>query len=128
MYKRQSVSGKIDKRQEIAKPVATDAEANGDGLNRAKARESEDSSFSYALDYRNDSSSWVDEFTVEDNLDAAENGMAELTGITTGRAHGDYDGKLNVWYRTNLDREDDAEEKNANATLTDCLLYTSRCV
>lgn len=114
-----SVSGKIDKRQEIAKPVAPDAEANGDGLNRAKARESEDGSFSYALDYRNDSSSWVDEFTVEDNLDAAENGMAELTGITTGRSHGDYDGKLNVWYRTNLNREDDAEEKNANATLTD---------
>ncbi len=61
----------------------------------------------------------MDEFTVEDNLDAAKNGMAELTGITTGRAHGDYDGKLNVWYRTNLDREDDAEEKNANATLAD---------
>lgn len=113
------VSGNIDKRQEIAKPIAPHTKADGDGLNRADARDSEDGSFSYSLDYRNNSSTWVDEFTVEDSLDAAESGMAELTGITTGQTKGDYDGKLNVWYRTNLAHTDDAGEMGASATLED---------
>ncbi len=113
------VAGDIDKRQEIAKPMAPHAKADGDGLNRADARDSEDGSFSYSIDYRNNSSTWVDEFTVEDSLDAAASGMAELTGITTGQAEGDYDGKLNVWYRTNLDHEGGAGEAVANATLAD---------
>ncbi len=113
------VAAAIDKRQEIAKPIAPHTRADGDGLNRAGAHDSDDGSFSYSLDYRNNSSTWVDEFTVEDSLDATASGVAELTGITTGRAHGDYDGRLNVWYRTNLDPGDGAGGSAANATLED---------
>lgn len=113
-----SIGGRIDKRQEIVRPTAANARVDGDALNRAEATESEDGAYSYTIDYRNDSSTWVDEFTVEDNLIAAEKGMAELTGITTGRAQGDRDGRLNIWYRTNIE-DDETDSQEANATISD---------
>lgn len=114
-----SIKGRIDKRQEIVKPIAKNSAEDGDGGNRAEAVDREHGAFSYSLDYRNESSTWVDEFTVDDHLAAAESGMAELVGITTARAHGDRDGKLNVWYRTNIDTGKPSDGDDANATLSD---------
>lgn len=93
------VSGQLDKRQEVADPAT--------------------SAFDYAVDVRNTSSTWVDEFTVTDDLLAATDGLAELTGITTPVADGDYDGLLNVWYQTNLTEADHLDGSGANATISD---------
>lgn len=93
------VTGEIDKRQEVA--------------------EGEAGSFDYSVDVRSTSSTWVDEFTVTDDLTAASAGLAELTGLTTPVADGDYDGLLNVWYQTNLTPADHVDESGANATLED---------
>ena len=45
-----SVSGEIDKRQEIADPTAPGAVENGDGANKADVSVSEDGRFDYSLD------------------------------------------------------------------------------
>ena len=113
------VTGQIDKRQEIADPTASRTEANGDGANRAEVTVSEDGSYEYALDFRSTSATWVDELTVTDPLEAAANGLAELTSIVTPRAEGDYDGLMNVWYQTNLTDPGLIDESGANATLSD---------
>lgn len=113
------ITGEIDKRQEIADPTRPYTEANGDGLNTAETSASEDGSYDYSIDFRSTSSTWVDEFTVEDSLQAATDGLAELTGITTPQAWQDYDGKMNVWFTTNLTPSDYADESGANATLSD---------
>ncbi|MDO4436515.1 MAG: SpaA isopeptide-forming pilin-related protein [Coriobacteriaceae bacterium] len=112
------IHGQIDKRQQIAYPTAKDTEPNGDGLNRVDAA-SQDGSFSYTLDFRNTSSSWVDEFTVEDQLESAKVGVACLESIVTPQAFDDFDGKLNVWYKTNLESESEGMQDQANATLDD---------
>lgn len=114
-----SVSGEIDKRQEIADPVVKDTEANGDGLNTAETKASNDGSYAYTIDFRSTSSTWTDEFTVEDDLTAAVDGRAQLTSITTPQALEDHDGKMNVWYKTDKTPEDYVDESGANATLSD---------
>lgn len=117
------VSGKIDKRQEVADPTAAlteaDAQEADGGKNRAETSVSEDGRYDYSVDVRSTSSTWVDEFTVTDELSASRDGLAELLGITTPVASGDYDGLLNVWYRTNLSDGEDAVGSEANATLGD---------
>lgn len=114
-----SVSGDIDKRQEIADPVAKGTEANGDGLNTAETKATDDGSYAYTIDFRSTSSTWTDEFTVEDDLTAATDGRAQLASITTPQALEDHDGKMNVWYKTDKTPEDHVDESGANATLTD---------
>lgn len=114
-----SISGEIDKRQEIADPTAKDTDANGDGLNTAETKASDDGSYAYTIDFRSTSSTWTDEFTVEDDLTAAVDGRAQLTSITTPQALEDYDGKMNVWYRTDKTPDDYIGESGANATLSD---------
>lgn len=114
-----SISGEIDKRQEIADPTAKDTEANGDGLNTAETKAAHDGSYAYTIDFRSTSNTWTDEFTVEDDLTAAIDGRAQLTSITTPQALEDYDGKMNVWYRTDKTPEDHVDESGANATLSD---------
>lgn len=114
-----SISGEIDKRQEIADPTAKNTEANGDGLNTAETKASDDGSYAYTIDFRSTSNTWTDEFTVEDDLTAAVDGRAQLTSITTPQALDDYDGKMNVWYRTDKTPDDHVDESSANATLTD---------
>ena len=114
-----SISGEIDKRQEIADPTAKDTEADGDGLNKAETRASDDGSYSYTIDFRSTSNTWTDEFTVEDDLTAAADGRAQLTSITTPQAFKDYDGKMNVWYRTDQTPDDYVDESGANQTLSD---------
>ena len=114
-----SISGEIDKRQEIADPTAKDTAANGDGLNTAETKASDDGSYAYTIDFRSTSNTWTDEFTVEDDLTAAVDGRAQLTSITTPQALEDYDGKMNVWYRTDKTPDDYIDESGANATLSD---------
>lgn len=124
MYDRPiEVSGGVDKRQEIASPTHPDTEADAPisegGTNRAEASVSEDGSYDYSVDARSTSSTWVDEFTVTDDLSAARSGLAELTGIVTPVAGQDFDGLLNVWYQTDLTRADHVDESGVNATLSD---------
>ena len=114
------IHARIDKRQEIAQPVADLTVANGDGQNRAAVRESGDGSFAYSLDYCNDSSTWVDEFTVYDSLECVSDGLARLDGVVTARCFEDFDGLMNVWYRTNMTSADYSDDvSKANATLSD---------
>lgn len=94
-----TVTGEVDKRQEVADPTG--------------------GTYDYSVDFRSTSSTWVDEFTVTDELTAATDGLAELTGITTPVGGEDYDGLLNVWYRTDLTPADHVDGSGANATLSD---------
>lgn len=70
-----TISGEVDKRETLM---------------------SEEGAFDYTVDYRSTSSTWVDEFTMADTLDCAEDGYALLTGITTPVSFEDYDGMMNV--------------------------------
>ena len=117
------ISGEIDKRQQIADPTHpyTDADATADegGSNNAPVTASEDGSYDYTVDFRSTSSTWVDEFTVTDELQAVADGFAELTSITTASAGEDYDGLVNVWYKTSATPADYVDPSGANATLGD---------
>lgn len=114
-----SVKGQIDKRQQIADPTAPGFEADA-GTARAQVRLSDDGSYDYSIDFRNTSSTWVDECTVTDTLGMATDGLAALTGITTPTASGDYDGLFNVWYRTNTTTDTEQPDgSDVNATLSD---------
>lgn len=115
-----SVGAKIDKRQEIADPVAEGVSENGDGKNRANLTESEKGEYEYSVDYKNTANTWTDEYTVYDALDGVNDGLARLDAVMTPQASGDYDGKMNVWYQTNKTPADYADDKDkANATLDD---------
>ena len=113
-----SIDGEIDKRQEAANPIAPDAQAADIGASPV----SDDGTFAYSIDVRNTSSTWVDEFTVTDELECVEAGMAELESVVTPVATGDYDGKLNVWYKLSADGAGPVEA-GANATLDDSHAY-----
>lgn len=113
------VSGQIDKRQEIADPTHPYVEADGDGQNKAQVTVSEDGSYDYSLDFRSTSSTWTDEFTVEDDLDGVSAGKATLKSLTTPVAHEDFDGKMNVWYKTDATPTDYVDPSGANATASD---------
>lgn len=112
------IEGRVDKRQEIARPIGKGLVANGDGKNRAVAQSDADGSFSYTLDAKNESNTWVDEFTITDDLECAKDGTARLIAIETPVAAGDIDGLCNVWYRTSPVGSIDTGEQ-ANATLSD---------
>ena len=114
-----SITAEIDKRQEIADPVAKDTEAHSDGANRADVTVSEKGEFDYSVDFRNTSSTWVDEFTVTDEIAGAAQGLAVLDAIATPVAGEDHDGKMNVWYKTDRTPSDHVDESGANATLSD---------
>ena len=110
------VTGQVDKRQEVATPVAEGVTAEPAAVDP----QGEGGSYSYSVDFRSTSSTWVDEFTVTDDLVAATDGLATLESVVTPQAWQDFDGKLNVWYRTNLSAEEASKpDANANATLSD---------
>lgn len=113
------ITGEVDKRQEIANPVVDNVTPNGDGKNRANASSSTSGCYDYAVDFRSTSSTWVDEFTVTDTIDAATQGYATLISITTPQAFQDYDGLMNVWYTTNNAESSFVDPNGANATLSD---------
>lgn len=112
------IKGSVDKRQEIARPTAKGTVANGDGKNRAATQPDRKGSYSYTIDAQNESSTWVDEFTVTDDLECAKDGTAKLVAIKTPIAVGDLNGLCNVWYRTSPADKLGIKEK-ANATLDD---------
>ena len=114
-----NISGKLDKRQEIADPTADRTEANGDGKNTAATTVSEDGFYDYSLDFVNTSSTWVDEFTITDSLDAVKDNIARLTGVTTPKTSEDFDGLVNVWYKTKASSSYDRPDSDANQTLDD---------
>ena len=114
------ISTEIDKRQEIANPSAEMVNANGDGANKADPVNKKNGMFSYSIDYSNTSNTWVDEFTVYDQLDGVNAGLVKLNSLATAQGYKDYDGKMNLWYQTNKTPADYADDKNkANATLDD---------
>lgn len=113
------ITGQLDKRQQIADPIAPNTKENGDGLNKASVTISKDGAYSYTVDARNTSNTWVDEFTITDTLAAVNDGLAVLTGITTPTGAEDYDGLINVWFTTSMSSDDVLDPAGANATLTD---------
>ena len=66
------IKGQVDKRQELVQPIEKGLLANGDGKNRAATQTNTDGLFSYTIDARNDSATWVDEFTITDDLECAK--------------------------------------------------------
>lgn len=114
-----SIDAEIDKRQEIADPTVEGTEANGDDANRAEVSVSDDGYYDYSLDFRSNSNTWTDEFTVIDTLDCATQDLAHLVSITTPQAYQDYDGLMNVWYQTNKTPSDYVDPSGANATVSD---------
>lgn len=112
------IKGQVDKRQELVQPIGKGLLANGDGKNRAAAQTNADGLFSYTIDARNDSATWVDEFTITDDLECAEDDTARFVSVETPVAIGDLNGLCNVWYRTSPAGTSDSG-KEANATLDD---------
>lgn len=112
------IKGQVDKRQELVQPIEKGLLANGDGKNRATTQTNSDGLFSYTIDARNDSATWVDEFTITDDLECAKDGTARFISIETPVAIGDLNGLCNVWYRTSPAGTSDTG-KQANATLDD---------
>lgn len=112
------IKGQVDKRQELVQPIGKGLLANGDGKNRAATQTNTDGLFSYTIDARNDSATWVDEFTITDDLECAEDDTARFISVETPVATGDLNGLCNVWYRTSPAGTSDSG-KEANATLDD---------
>lgn len=112
------IKGQVDKRQELVQPIGKGLLANGDGKNRAATQTNTDGLFSYTIDARNDSATWVDEFTITDDLECAEDDTARFVSVETPIAIGDLNGLCNVWYRTSPAGTSDSG-KEANATLDD---------
>nr|WP_306792795.1 prealbumin-like fold domain-containing protein [Collinsella urealyticum] len=113
-----TISGEVDKQQEVARPLAQHVEAACEG--GVPAQESEDGSYAYTIAFRNTSNSWTDECTVEDELLAVKEGRATLVAVTTPVTVGDADNKMNLWFQTNHSQSEDAvQASDANATLTD---------
>ena len=112
------IKGQVDKRQELVQPIGKGLLANGDGKNRAATQTNTDGLFSYTIDARNDSATWVDEFTITDDLECAEDDTARFVSVETPVATGDLNGLCNVWYRTSPAGTSDSVKK-ANATLDD---------
>lgn len=112
------IKGQVDKRQELVQPIGKGLLANGDGKNRAATQTNTGGLFSYTIDARNDSATWVDEFTITDDLECAEDDTARFVSVETPIAIGDLNGLCNVWYRTSPAGTSDSG-KEANATLDD---------
>lgn len=112
------IKGQVDKRQELVQPIGKGLLSNGDGKNRAATQTNADGLFSYTIDAQNDSATWVDEFTITDDLECAEDDTARFVSVETPIAIGDLNGLCNVWYRTSPAGTSDSG-KEANATLDD---------
>lgn len=109
-------SGEIQAVAMYDRPIQIRGELDKRQMHLAEAGEGH--VFTYSLDMRNTSNTWVDECTVTDPLDCVAQGMAEVTSVTTPIVQGDYDGKLNIWYQLSND-DDYLNESDANQTLED---------
>lgn len=78
----------------------------------------QDGRFTYTIDYRSTSPTWADEFTVTDTLSCVEEGLAHLTKLQTPVSFEDYNGYLNVWYRTAQIHSNEAQAEQINTPET----------
>ena len=79
----------------------------------------ENRNYQYGIDYRSTSNTWADELVMEDKLEVANAGYAKVEYVKTPVSFDDWDGYMNIWYKTNktdADYSDDAEKYNASAT------------
>ena len=89
-----SITGEIDKRES----ALYDIDENG--------------GYIYTIDYRNTSNVWADEMNMWDVIDCAVDGKAYFEYVNTPVFYGDYDGEMNVWYKTNKTPEDYVEPED----------------
>lgn len=88
-------------------------------IDKRQTKFGDSSYFEYTIDYRSRSNTWADELNMIDTIDCAVAGYANVAAIKTPVAFEDYDGKMNVWYKTNktpTDYKDDALKYNACST------------
>lgn len=88
-------------------------------IDKRQTKFGDSSHYEYSIDYRSRSNTWADEFNMMDMIDCAVAGYANVSAIKTPVAFEDYDGKMNVWYKTNktpADYKEDALKHNACAT------------
>ncbi|MDR0884974.1 MAG: hypothetical protein LBN22_01180, partial [Clostridiales Family XIII bacterium] len=71
----------------------------------------------YDIDYRNTSNIFAEEYVVDDPLEGVAAGQIKVQELWTAISWGDYDGLMNVWYKTNKTK-DDKDYSPVNATLT----------
>ncbi len=88
-------------------------------IDKRQTKFGDSSYFDYTIDYRSRSNTWADEFNMIDTIDCAVAGYANVAAIKTPVSFEDYDGKMNIWYKTNKtpsDYKEDAVKYNACAT------------
>lgn len=88
-------------------------------IDKRQTKFGDSSYFDYTIDYRSRSNTWADEFNMIDTIDCAVAGYANVAAIKTPVSFEDYDGKMNIWYKTNKtpsDYKEDAAKYNACAT------------
>lgn len=73
--------------------------------------------FAYTLDYRSVTSTWADELTVTDPLDCVQRGLGLLESLTTPVCFEDWDGRMAVWYQTNMNDKEDATEAGKHSAM-----------
>ena len=85
-------------------------------IDKRQTKFGDSSYFDYTIDYRSRSNTWADEFNMIDTIDCAVAGYANVAAIKTPVSFEDYDGKMNIWYKTNKtpsDYKEDAVKYNA---------------
>lgn len=71
--------------------------------------------YRYHVNYRSTANSWADEYVVDDPLEGVSQDQIRVTELWTPVSHGDYDKKMNVWYKTNK-TDDGTDYSNIEAT------------
>jgi hypothetical protein len=107
--------GTVDNDFEEPEIEVEELEISGD-IDKRETLLDESGQYFYTVDYRSTSNTWVDEFTMTDTLVCAKENLAHLVSLTTPVSFEDYDGKMNVWYRTNFDDERDAKTAESSST------------
>ena len=102
-------SGEVVRVQMVDKPI----EISGD-LDKRQTIAGEGESYDYTIDYRSTSNTYADELNLTDPLEAVSDGFARVASFETPVAVGDWDGKLNVWYQTNMNDKEDATDAEAH--------------
>ncbi len=70
--------------------------------------------YRYHVDYRSTSNVFADEFTLDDPLEGVSAGQIRVSELWTPVSYGDYDGKMNIWYKTNM-TDDNVDYSDASA-------------
>ncbi|MDR2157107.1 MAG: thioester domain-containing protein, partial [Clostridiales Family XIII bacterium] len=73
--------------------------------------------YHYDIDYRSTADVKADEFVVDDPLEAVSEDLIRVRELWTAVSWGDYDGLMNVWYKTNK-TDDETVYSNVSAMTT----------